>query len=181
MYISNQLRICNITWLIIISNESIKYYGNVTFNVMLLQHLLRIFLCDFHHTYICNKINILSYLQNLRKRTATPERKLMILFSYYAFSATMILIHLVINLRSTDNTVQNVTSYTLCSTGGYREECNVHRENLNNGLIVSVIFDFIATLFLSLGNIVNLFYVIPVNIIRKGLDKIFFCVGSSDK
>jgi len=91
---------------------------------------------------------------------STPEVKLIILFSYYSVTVILILIRLVVNLRSISTAVENVADFTLCSAGGYRMECDDHRQKLHNNMTTSVIFDLISTIFMALVNFINLLYVL---------------------
>ena len=101
-----------------------------------------------------------------------PETKLIILFSYHGITITLLLIDLIVTLRSSDVTVENISSFTLCSAGGYRTECEKYRENLNSDLTPSIVFDLIFTLFLSFANIINLLYVLQHKDI-KAFKKVF--------
>ena len=102
-----------------------------------------------------------------------PETKLIILFSYYGTAIILLLIHLVVILRTNDTVVENVSGFTLCSAGGYRTECDRYRENLNNDLTPSIVFDLISTVFLSLVNIINLLYVLQYKDIKEAFKKVF--------
>ena len=104
--------------------------------------------------------------------------KLIILFSYYGISIISVLIRLVVYLRSIDTIVVNFGSYTLCSAGGQRMECERYREELYNGLVPSVVFDLIATLFISLLNIINLLYVIQYKDVKEVFKKILIPITS---
>ena len=119
---------------------------------------------------------------SLREKVFTsytiPEAKLVILFSYYGTAIILLLIHLAVVLRSHDSAVENVSSFTLCSTGGYRTECDRYRENLNNELTPSLIFDLISKVFLSLVNIINLLYVLQYRDIKEAFKKGFFTLTS---
>ena len=76
-------------------------------------------------------------------------------------------------LRTNDTVVENLYSFTLCSAGGYRAECDRYRENLNNDLTPAIVFDLISTVFLSLVNIINLLYVLQYKDIKKAFKKVF--------
>ena len=89
------------------------------------------------------------------------------------------LIDLVVTLRSTDTTVENISSFTLCSAGGYRTECDTYRENLNSNLTPSLVFDLIFTLFLSFVNIINLLYVLQHKDI-KAFKKVFTITSNAE-
>ena len=91
---------------------------------------------------------------------STPEVKLIILFSYYSVTMILLLIRLVVNLRSINTAVENVTNFTLCSAGGYKMECDEYRQQLYHNMTPSVIFDLISTMFVALINFINLLYVL---------------------
>ena len=109
-----------------------------------------------------------------------PETKLIILFSYYGLTVILLLIHLIVIFRSTDTIVENISSFTLCSAGGYRTECDKYRENLNSNLTPAIVFDLISTLFLSFVNIVNLLYVLQYKDIKEALKKVFTSISSAE-
>ena len=102
----------------------------------------------------------------------------MILFSYYGIGIISVLIHLVINLRSIDTVVDNIGSYTLCSAGGNRIECDGYRERLNNDLILSIVFDLIVTVLISFVNIINLLFVLQYKDIKQIFKKILTPITS---
>lgn len=109
---------------------------------------------------------------------SAPETKLIILFSYYGISVIFLLIHLVVNLRSIDNAVDNISSYTLCSAGGHRLECDQYREELNNNLIPSFVFDLIVTVLIAFVNIINLLYVVQYKDVKEAFQKILIPLTS---
>ena len=109
-----------------------------------------------------------------------PETKLIILFSYYGIATILLLIYLIVTLRSADTITENISSFTLCSAGGYRTECDKYRENLNSNLTPAIVFDLISTLFLSFVNIVNLLYVLQYKDIKKTLQKVFTSASSAE-
>ena len=116
------------------------------------------------HTILQIKISKTGY--------SAPETKLMILFSYYGISIISLLVHFTVNLRSIENSVDSISSYTLCSAGGQREECDQYREELNNGLIPSFVFDLILTFFIAFVNIINLLYVLQYKDVKEAFQKI---------
>ena len=83
-----------------------------------------------------------------------------------------------VNLRSIDTVVNNIGSYTLCSAGGQRMECDEYRERLNNNLIPSILFDLIATVFISFVNIINLLYVLQYKDLKEVFKKILTPITS---
>ena len=111
----------------------------------------------------------LSFREKVFTSYSVPETKLLILFSYYGTAIVLLLIHLVVALRSNDTVVENVSGFTLCSVGGYRTECDIYRENLNNNLTPLLVFDLISTVFFSLVNIINLLYVLRYREIKEAL------------
>ena len=127
-----------------------------------------------HHS---EKVRTLTKKRSLREMIFTsysiPETKLIILFSYYCVAIILLLIQLVVILRSNDTTVENVSSFALCSVGGYRTECDTYRENLNDDLTPAIVFDLISTVFLSLVNIINLLYVVQYKDIKEAFQKAF--------
>ena len=85
----------------------------------------------------------------------------------------LLLISFVVNLRSIDTATKNIFNFTLCSAGGYREECDDFRETLHQGLIPAIVFDTLITFFIALINIVNLLYVLQYQDVKKTFIKLF--------
>ena len=85
-----------------------------------------------------------------------------------------------VNLRSIDTVVNNIGSYTLCSAGGQRTDCDNFREKLNNNLVRSIVFDLISTVFISFVNIINLLFVLQYKDVKKIFKKILTPIASSE-
>jgi len=83
------------------------------------------------------------------------------------------LVHLVVAVRSIDTATKNIEKLTVCSAGGYREECNDFRETLHQNLVPAIVFDVISTSFIAFANIINLLYVLQYQDVKKKLNKIF--------
>lgn len=136
-----------------------------------------------HHSKV-NNFKIIKKRSSLREIIFTsysiPETKLIILFSYYGITIILLLIHVVVLLRSNDTLVENITRFILCSAGGYRTECNQYRENLNNHMIPSLVFDLVSTLFLSLVNAINLVYVLQYKDVKEAIKKVFNSMSSME-
>ena len=78
-----------------------------------------------------------------------------------------------VTLRSIDTATENVINFTLCSAGGYREECDGFREALHQGLIPAIVFDNLFTIFFAFINIINLLFVLQYQDAKKVLSKFF--------
>ena len=85
-----------------------------------------------------------------------------------------------VNLRSIDTVINNIGSYTLCSAGGQRTDCDNFREKLNNNLIPSIVFDLISTVFISFVNIINLLFVLQYKDVKEIFKKILTPIASSE-
>ena len=97
---------------------------------------------------------------------------MLILFSYYAITIVVLLIHLVINLWIIDGAAENVVKFIFCSAGGYKTECHIFKDRLHKILTPSIVSGLMTTLLLSFINIVNLVYVIQFQDIRKAFKKL---------
>ena len=91
---------------------------------------------------------------------STSETKLIILFSYYCIAVVLLLISFTFVSHSFDSSSESLTDFTLCSAGGYREECNRFRDALHDSLVSSMVIDLVATAFVGFANGVNLLYVL---------------------
>jgi len=97
----------------------------------------------------------------------------MILFAYYCVTVVLLLISFTFISHSFDSSSKNITSFTLCSAGGYREECDKFRDALHNSLVSSIVVDLVATAFVGFANGVNLLYVLQFQDVKKAFKKLF--------
>ena len=133
------------------------------------------------YTYVLHVfIQNYNFLTKGKTSYSTPEIKLIILFSYYGITIILVLIRLMVNLLSINPIVDNIFNFTLCSTGGHKEECDRYREELNNDLIIGVVLDLISFFAIALGNIVNLLYVLQYKDVKNVFQKIL-TITSSEK
>jgi len=58
-------------------------------------------------------------------------------------------------------------NFILCSAGGYKEECEVHRERAERSFIATFVFIILAWIFLSFLNWTHLFYVVNISKVIK--------------
>jgi len=75
--------------------------------------------------------------------------------------------------RSFDNSSENITDFTLCSAGGYREECDRFRDDLHDSLVFFLVITQIKTGFVSFTNSINLLYVVQFREAKQTLSKLF--------
>ena len=115
-----------------------------------------------------------------KKKTgySTPETKLIILFSYYGITITLVLIRFMAILLITNNITENLYNFMLCSAGGHRVECDRYREELNDDLIPFIVFDAISLFFIAFANIVNLLYILQYKDVKDVFQKILTFTSS---
>ncbi|XP_065907492.1 uncharacterized protein [Dysidea avara] len=104
---------------------------------------------------------------------STPQTKLIILFSYYCVTVVSLLIFFTFVSHSFDNSSKHLTDFTLCSAGGYREECDRFRDALHDSLVSSFVITQVATAFFGFGNGINLLYVVQFREAKIALSKLF--------
>ena len=104
---------------------------------------------------------------------STPETKLILLFSYYCMAVVTVLINFTFVPRSFDDSSENIAKFTLCSAGGYREECDRFRDDLHDNLVFFIVITLIKTGFVGFTNSFNLLYVVQFRDAKEALSKIF--------
>ena len=102
-----------------------------------------------------------------------PEFKLWVLFIYYWIAILTRFIFNAILLRDTDCVNQHLNDYIFCSFGGYRDECRVFLEQLQEETVDWLVIDCISTLLISFLNLFNLFFVIQFSDVKATLKKLF--------
>ena len=103
----------------------------------------------------------------------TSEFKLWVLFLYYWMALLARFIFIAILLQNMDHINKQLTDYTFCSLGGYRDECRVFQEQLQEEAAVWLVVDCISILLISLVNLFNLFFVIQFSDAKATLKKLF--------
>ena len=114
-------------------------------------------------------------LNFLFARFNTSEFKLLILFLYYWIAILARLISIAVSLRNTDKIYKYLNNYTLCSLGGYREECTVHDEQLQDEADVILVMSYISTILVLFVYFINFFFVISFADAKKILKKLITC------
>ena len=109
-------------------------------------------------------------------RFRTLEFKLWILFLYYWIAILVQLISIAVSLQKTDAINKYLGDYILCSLGGYRDECRVYNEQLQDETLLPLVVNYIATVLLSFTHLINLFFEIPFANAKKRLKRLFSCV-----
>ena len=101
------------------------------------------------------------------------EFKLWVLFVYYWIAILTRFIFNAILLRDMDRANKHLNVYIFCSFGGYRDECRVFLEQLQEETVDWLVIDCISTLLISFLNLFNLFFVIQFSDAKATLKKLF--------
>jgi len=72
-----------------------------------------------------------------------------------------------------DHISQYLSDYIICSFGGYRDECGVFKERLQNEGALWLVMDCVSILLFSFVNLFNLFFVIQFSDVKAFLKKLF--------
>ena len=107
-------------------------------------------------------------------RFSTSEFKLWILFWYYWIAILTRLIFTALSLRSSDNINKYLDEYLFCSLGGYRDECRVYENQLQEETVPLLIMSYISFMLISFAHFINLFFVIQFSDAKETLKKLFF-------
>ena len=103
---------------------------------------------------------------------SSPEKKLFILFWYYILVLMILLALLTVELKTANSTSEQLQNYFICSSGGYKPECDIYRKRIENITWPSYFLDLASTLSLSFITLSNLTYVLQINDIKKKLFKL---------
>ena len=103
----------------------------------------------------------------------TSEFKLWVLFLYYWITILIRATFSVVLLRNMDHISQHLSDYIFCSFGGYRDECRIFQEQLQNDAVLWLVVDCISILLLSFVNLFNLFFVIQFSDVKASFKKLF--------
>ena len=104
---------------------------------------------------------------------STPETKLFVLFWYYILVVVILLTHFTVLLQSIDSTVEQLGNYFSCSIAGFKPECEVYREKLEDASHSTYWLDLAATMLLCSINLSNLTYVLQYYDIKKFFRRFF--------
>ena len=104
---------------------------------------------------------------------STPEKKLFILFWYYILVLMVYLTYVMVELETSDSVAEQLRNYFSCSIGGYKPECEGHKEKIESTSWRSYWLDLTSVLMLSSITISNLMYVLQIYTIKKVLSKLF--------
>lgn len=119
-----------------------------------------------------NKPKRLHILRLLFTGFRTSEFKLWILFLYYWIIILSRLNFIAVSLRNTDNTNKYLDDYIFCSLGGYKDECRVYEEQLQEETVALLVMSYISTVLLSFVHLINLFFVIPFSDAKETLKRL---------
>ena len=104
---------------------------------------------------------------------STPETKLFVLFLYYILVVVILLTHFTVLLQSIDSTVEQLGNYFSCSIAGFKPECEVYREKLEDASRSTYLLDLAATMLLCSITLSNLTYVLQYYDIKKFFRRFF--------
>ena len=89
---------------------------------------------------------------------STPETKLFILFWYYVSVFLLILSFCSVKIQTVDPTFENLEAYFRCSIAGYKPECDVYKEKIEDVSQSSYYLDLLTYLMACTINVSNLTY-----------------------
>ena len=90
---------------------------------------------------------------------STPETKLFILFWYYITILLLILTFCSVKIQAVDPTFENLEAYFWCSIAGYKPECDVYKEKIEDVSQSSYYYlDLLSYLTACTINVSNLTY-----------------------
>ena len=76
---------------------------------------------------------------------------------------------LVTLLRSIDAYNMHSNNYFMCSAGGFKEECEIHRENAEESLTTTFFLSIVSGILISFINLSHLMYVVNISKLMKSL------------
>ena len=97
----------------------------------------------------------------------TPEAKLFILLLYYVVLGAVGILSFASNTLFADSTFKTIENYLKCSTAGYKPECDVYKENIEEITRPSFYLALLAYLMSCTTNLGNLIYTLQINDIKK--------------
>ena len=104
-------------------------------------------------------------------KCTTAETKLYLLFFYYGITMLFFISALVLVLRNINSLNKHIDNFITCSAGGFKEECEIHRENAERSSAVSNIVVIFATFLVSLLNLSHLMYIVNIHKVVKTAQK----------
>ena len=105
--------------------------------------------------------------------SSTPETKLFFLFWYYIFVAVVLYAYFTVVLQQASTRADHLYEYFNCSFVGYKPECEVYKEKLNDVTLAGYVLDLITTMLLCSVTLSNLVYVLQYVEVKKFLLKFF--------
>ena len=79
---------------------------------------------------------------------------------------------LVIFLRSIDTFNMNSNNYIICSAGGFKEECEIHKQNAERSFNATFILSIFIDVLVPFLNINHLLYVVNISKLVEGTQKV---------
>ena len=140
----------------------------------LLFSILQINAARSQDEYSCNPKDILVLLKSFWTGFSTPETKLFVLFWYYILVMIVLFAHFTELLLSANSTAEQLQNYFRCSIAGYRPECDIHRDKLEDVYRASYFLDLAALVLLSSITLSNLTYVLQYYYIKRFLWRFCF-------
>ena len=90
-----------------------------------------------------------------------------IIFFYYGITALFFIYTSVTFLHSGDDLAMHSNNFILCSAGGYKEECEVHREKAGRSFTATSVLVILFGISLSFLNWTHLLYVVNISKVIK--------------
>ena len=105
--------------------------------------------------------------------SSTPETKLFFLFWYYILVVVILSAYFTVVLQQASTRADYFYEYFRCSIAGYKPECEIYREKLNDITLAGYVLDLISTMLLCSVTLSNLVYVLQYYEVKKFLLKFF--------
>jgi len=107
----------------------------------------------------------------------TGETKLYLLFFYYGMTMLFLIYGVVTFLRSVDALTMHSNNFILCSAGGYKKECEMHKERAEGTFTITFILGCLVGTLISILNLTHLLYVVNIPKVIEATQKyvITFC------
>ena len=106
-------------------------------------------------------------------RYSIPEVKMTLLFCYYAVTFFVYFCAVVAYFQEADKYSTNIEKYIFCSAGGFKEECEMHREKAERSVVPSTVLIIIGLLLYTFINVIHLLYVVHIPTVWNSIRKVF--------
>lgn len=102
---------------------------------------------------------------------STPEAKLFILFWYYILVFLVNLTYFTVSAQAANSMFENLVDYLKCSVAGYKPECDVYKENIEEITRPSYYLDLLTYMMASTINLSSLTYTLQICDIKLFIKK----------